>query len=564
MLAMKLLAGELSQNRDVVRRFKQEALTVSRLSNPYTVRAVGSCPGTIDPKHLMVVPNVDGHEVAKVCDWSRQVAGEFELSSDLAGLRRRYALLLPRAGPRGGSRWAGDLYSLGAVMFRALTRNTPSRRTPMAMFTKHLTEPPPRPTEEIPSLSSQRPSTMPCTGAWPRTPRTGCRGWGSCVTSSCVKPMALGCPNTSACGSVSTTKRPLRLLSQTYLRTGLFEQQLATRAEARALRAQASPHKYSAYIMLGALLVVVGVLIGLGIQRGTEAFTGLEAEPNNTRDAANPLPLERDMRASSDGVSIRAMAIAASCGSLLPGEQTEQSLVRLSATALPNIATATSSLRAGYREAVARYCVGYPGQDLVVPAVRLVGGEYYLVLTQDLEQEGRPPYVYENVSDSYRVRVGRVSPAAHEEIEPNDRDAIAQQVEPGSEVVGTLPWRGDEDVYCAPSSFQGALRWEIEMTVVRLERCWNYAACVRHARRSCAFGAKSKPFNVMRLPADVNSRFRASTRLNTGSAAFAFGSLPTLGYVRGQGLSCEPTPPSTGFACKRSAVMALLQDAPRG
>ena len=38
LLAMKLLAGELSRNPDVVRRFKREALTVSRLQSPNTVQ----------------------------------------------------------------------------------------------------------------------------------------------------------------------------------------------------------------------------------------------------------------------------------------------------------------------------------------------------------------------------------------------------------------------------------------------------------------------------------------------------------------------------------------------
>src|SRR5262245_51664149 len=38
LLAMKLLTGELSQNPDVVRRFKREALTVSKLQSPSTVQ----------------------------------------------------------------------------------------------------------------------------------------------------------------------------------------------------------------------------------------------------------------------------------------------------------------------------------------------------------------------------------------------------------------------------------------------------------------------------------------------------------------------------------------------
>src|SRR6185369_2920686 len=38
LLAMKLLTGELSRNPDVVRRFKLEALTVSKLSSPSTVQ----------------------------------------------------------------------------------------------------------------------------------------------------------------------------------------------------------------------------------------------------------------------------------------------------------------------------------------------------------------------------------------------------------------------------------------------------------------------------------------------------------------------------------------------
>src|SRR5262249_60299577 len=64
LLAMKLLTGELSRNREVVRRFKHEALTVSKLSSANTVQVFDF--GTSDGLTYIVMELVTGQDLARV------------------------------------------------------------------------------------------------------------------------------------------------------------------------------------------------------------------------------------------------------------------------------------------------------------------------------------------------------------------------------------------------------------------------------------------------------------------------------------------------------------------
>ncbi len=64
LLAMKLLTGELSRSADMVRRFKREALTVSRLASPSTVQVFDF--GVSDGLTYLVMELVHGESLGRV------------------------------------------------------------------------------------------------------------------------------------------------------------------------------------------------------------------------------------------------------------------------------------------------------------------------------------------------------------------------------------------------------------------------------------------------------------------------------------------------------------------
>ncbi|MBL8739917.1 MAG: protein kinase, partial [Myxococcales bacterium] len=64
LLAMKLLAGELSRNNEVVRRFKTEALTSSKLSSPNTVQVFDY--GATDGLTYLVMELVNGDDLGRL------------------------------------------------------------------------------------------------------------------------------------------------------------------------------------------------------------------------------------------------------------------------------------------------------------------------------------------------------------------------------------------------------------------------------------------------------------------------------------------------------------------
>jgi serine/threonine protein kinase len=209
LLAMKLLTGELSQNPEVVRRFKQEALTVSKLSSANTVqvfdfgasegltylvmelvtgedlgrllRSVGHLTAIqlgriviqvcnalaeahnknivhrdIKPENIMITRARDDSDLAKVLDFGlaklREGSELNEMTSQGAIVGTPY-FMSPEQVKGEDVDPRGDIYSLGAVMYRALTGEYAiSGPTPMALFAKHLTEMPIAPHLRTPHL----------------------------------------------------------------------------------------------------------------------------------------------------------------------------------------------------------------------------------------------------------------------------------------------------------------------------------------------------------------------------------------------------------------------------
>jgi serine/threonine-protein kinase len=522
LLAMKLLAGELSTNKEVVRRFKLEALTVSKLSSPHTVqvfdygvwnhltylvmelveghdlsrplRRSGPIPFArlgklmvqvcaslaeahekgithrdIKPENIMIVTDTRGVEVAKVLDFGlaklRENAELNELTLQGAVVGTPYFMSPEQVyGEEVDGRT--DIYSLGAVMFKALTGTYPFQaKSPMGMFTKHLTEEPPSACERAPELGIPEgvsAAVQKCMAKEPAKRFQTIEALRDCL----VEELAL-LPHSSSdrvLDEVSGEHPQLDSLRRKRERERadvlptpeLGRTQIATRRELERYERQLRRNRYAGWAVL-ALILAGGAVFGGWALRNRLRFTGSEREPNNQAVDANALPLGEQVagylgKRTEEGAPDRDFYV-------FDVPERGASHLSLRVTALPNIPLCAVLYRVGFQQQLAQYCTGSPGQDLEVVALRIDPGAHYVAVTQDLS--GERAYVHENISDSYALVVAAAQPAAGDEIEPNDALESHQAVAAGSEVTGTLGWVGDADVFCVATGFDGAIAWEI-------------------------------------------------------------------------------------------------------
>ncbi|MCP4600847.1 MAG: protein kinase [Proteobacteria bacterium] len=208
-MALKILHGELSRDTDLVRRFKREAQTVSRLGHINTVSVFDF--GAHQGMMYLVMEYIDGQDLAQalrakgplqfprtariliqVCSALHEAHDKSIVHRDLkpenilighrdeqddfvkvldfglAKLRdKKDRTRITAKGSLVGTPYymapehirgelvdqRSDIYALGAVMFKLLTGETPfTADTPMGVITKHLTEEPEPPSKRHPRL----------------------------------------------------------------------------------------------------------------------------------------------------------------------------------------------------------------------------------------------------------------------------------------------------------------------------------------------------------------------------------------------------------------------------
>jgi predicted Ser/Thr protein kinase len=498
LMALKLLTGELSRDPQQVARFKREALLASKLSHPNTVQVFdfgnsdtlvylameflrgedlskiirregslsvertakvviqicsslaeahdkGIVHRDLKPENIIIVKGQHGEDIVKVLDFG---LAKLRDSPELSDVTTRGAIvgtpyyMSPEqirgetVGP------AGDVYSLGALMYACLTGTVVfDAPSPMSVLTRHLTEDPQAPSARRPDLGI--PESV-----------------DQIVLRTLIKDPArrLASVQELQQALVAELKREGQPSIERLLDSGELrkltdadpEGYAATRDEVEAYERKLRTRGRFAWALLG-LSVAAAAFGGLRLwQRVNKApvFAGREWEPNDAATLANAIPF---------GVKV-----SGQLGKRLDRERSDRDFFRLRVPqsspilqielkSLPNLATCLALYPAGSESPFGRYCSGAANRDLQIPALRVEPGEYVLALMQDRDEythEPAPP-VFENISDDYELTVQPATSAPDFEVEPNDVPTIASRVELGGTLRGRLSWMRDVDIVCA-------------------------------------------------------------------------------------------------------------------
>ncbi|MCB9590255.1 MAG: protein kinase [Polyangiaceae bacterium] len=494
LMALKLLTGELTSDSELVGRFKREALMVSKLSHPNTVQVFDF--GTSDGLTYLAMEFLDGRDLGRliedsgcldpvrvarltiqICSSLAEAHGQGMIHRDLkpeniivlqtregelvkvldfglAKLRESSEMLeVTSRGAIVGTPYymspeqvrgeevdqRSDIYSLGALMYKALTgKPVFDAATPVGVLTKHLTDDAQAPSQRFPELSIPHGMNRIVMRLLAKDPAQRFQS----VTD--LQAALVGeLENQGANSGVDY------LLDSGHMRELERPDAAATRDEVERYERKLKRRDQAVWF---GILIVLGVLSYGGFELYKKltyvpAFTGVEIEPNDTPTQANPLPFGKEVR----GHLGQRMEPDVADRDFFQVD-TQGTEVSLRATALPNLASCLSIFRVGEEQALGRYCSGRPGFDLDIPRLKLEQGAYWVMLTQDRDRYGEsaPPLI-ENVSDSYVLLVG-ASDAEYDEAEPNDTQQSAVDIPAGKRVQGRLAWMQDVDVFCHEST----------------------------------------------------------------------------------------------------------------
>jgi eukaryotic-like serine/threonine-protein kinase len=536
LLAIKLLTGELTRDRRVVRRFKREALLVSRLSHPNTVQVFDY--GTSDNFTYLVMELVNGKDLAFVVKMqgplpvARLVPIVIQVCSSLGeahamGIVHRdiklgnimvspccregsdlvkvldFGLAKLRDAPEladvtGTGGVVGtphymapeqirgravdgrtDIYSLGAVMYRALTGESVfSGTSSSALFDQHLHDKPIPPHERTPERGIPLDMSAIVMKALEKHPEDRFQRVEE-LQAALIDLNVLAAPSLNVLLDITRlgalqrdSMKHLEVREAATLELAL-QRRAATRDEVAAYERKLKRQRWTSTVFAcGVAALAAWAAVGLyNYATLTPSFLGMELEPNNTPQQANALPF---------GAALRGRI-----GKRLEPQQGDRdffrirvpdgtSVVSLRLTALPNMPLCALVYETNGDELEAKFCTGRAGLDLDAPAFRLQPGTYFIAVLQDREHEAHcgTTSVVENVSDDYVLSVhNAAAPSAPlRETEPNDALPGADEVSSGQEVVGMIGWVDDVDFVCAAPAASGAsrrVRWVVDDAIDR-------------------------------------------------------------------------------------------------
>ncbi len=493
-MAMKLLSGELASDPGTLKRFQREAQAVSKLSHPNTVQIFdfgesahlaylvmeylpghnlatviqreGALPFArvakigaqiaasvdeahrrgiihrdIKPENVMVLDTAEQSDFVKVLDFGIAKLRDLDESGpatqrgNLIGTPAYMAPEQIRGDPVDGR---ADIYSLGALMYEAITGGAPFvGESPVDVLRRQLSEPlrPLRqraPERDIPEQAEQI-----LARALVKDPR------GRYATMAELREELLHYLGSIGVEpAVAPEPRPRRTeILATRVDVDRYERRLQRQSRAGA----------------GLLLILLGVAgYGAYALSGVQLTFGaadMESEPNDTPGQANTLVPGRPLRAylgqrlskvESDADVYRIDLPPAARG------RAALQVADISVSALPNLDLMLELVEKGSARPLLVADTGRVGEPERIPNVGLHPGSYFLRVREALSG-GR--YPTENVSDSYTVAI-HLGPAQEGmEREPNDGFELAEPLDPDRPLQGLVGWAKDRDVYCtAPSA----------------------------------------------------------------------------------------------------------------
>ena len=532
-LALKLLAGEFSRDRRVVRRFKREALLVSKLSHPNTVQVFDY--GSSDGLTWLVMELVDGKDLAWIVKmhgpmpYARLVPIAVQVCNSLAeahgvGIIHRdiklgnimvspccregsdlvkvldFGLAKLRDAPElaevtGAGNIVGtphymapeqirgkevdgrtDVYSLGAVMYRALTGELLFKATtPAAVFEAHLHEKPVPPRQRAPSCDIPPAVSEIVMKALEKRPEDRFQSVEelreALIDLQVIGPSSLNVLLDAA--RLDELQRESLISDQRHAAAERPARRPATRDEVAAFERKLKRQRWTS-VAAAALIAFVGTATGVRAWQMANRevpFDGVEREPNDTSRQANVLPLAAMVRGKIGKRIDPTLGDRDFYRVEIPGDVRR---VSLRTSSLPNMGLCTYVYGTETDSLEAKFCMGKPGLALEVPDYRLEPGTHYLAVLQDREHDDAMSVlpVVENVSDDYELSFGLAvsSPESRRESEPNDSVAGADLVAAGEEVAGMPGWLDDMDYVCAAPEQAGParrVRWVVRDGVDR-------------------------------------------------------------------------------------------------
>jgi len=540
-LAIKLLHGELSHNQQVARRFSLEAEAVSRLSHINTVSVFDF--GAHDGMMYLVMEYIDGKDLsdvlrqtgplpaARVCQIMVQVCSALieahakgivhrdlkpeniivsqqydfpdfvkVLDFGLAKLKDlRDKTRITKEGNLVGTPYymapehirgeqvdpRSDIYSLGAVMHKLLTGETPfSSNTPMGVLTKHLTEEVVPPSSRFPGLDIPGEADRIVLGAMAkdREQRFGSAeelrraladlaakldpAWqGQRFTSG--PEIAEGARGTSEPDRTPVvTAFPLageqapappdadppetRRSHVSTIIVGSREMPVGTRADFLSFERRLRRRRIAVLVSAGLLLLALaagGVWLLL-VQRAGRGPLTAEREPNDTPAQANTLAAGIRLLGTIAGGGERGDVDWYRLPSPHPRGSAAPWGLSVEITGVPGLDLALQLVDPARHEPLSVANRGGRGEGEFIPPIRVDVDPVYLMV-QEVRRPGAPPG--SSPQYAYGLTYHLWDPTLLE-AEPNDTRDAASPIRRGVPVAGILSGEKDVDWYCLPAS----------------------------------------------------------------------------------------------------------------
>ncbi|RMH36808.1 MAG: serine/threonine protein kinase [Deltaproteobacteria bacterium] len=499
--AMKVLHRELSEERDVVRRFRREAQAVSRLSHPNTVQVFdfgtargalylvmefvkgddlgvvlkreGPMPFTraalimhqicaalaeahavqvihrdLKPENVIVTRTRDGADFIKVLDFGlakiqeREELAEVTDSGSIVGTPY-YMSPEQIRGEDVDAR--ADIYSLGAVLYRMLTGEPPYRaQTPVGVLTQHLTA------ELVPPSRRAPDRTIP-----PGVDALVMRALEKDRTRRFQTVEELRAAIDQAYADACGEPPPLLPSGSSWQRTpagtpaavapvdidfGIDPEQRLNRDDIDQFERRLRRRRIARLVAIPAVVSAAAAMAAYLLWMRPAGPRTVEVEPNNEPDQATPI---------ASGVPVTGYL-----GKRISRSEPDRDVYALVQRPRPDGSqTLTAHVTGLPNIDIALYLHSADGHFLARADERRVGGDEWLrnyrvtepvilVVTQ-AHVTGLPT---ENVSDTYTLTASLTDATPGTEVEPNDMDSNAVPIAIGA-TTGYVDRAGDVDAY---------------------------------------------------------------------------------------------------------------------